>query len=944
MSRPQLNQRLTKILGTPFSNGNLLFTENSVLSPVGNRVTIFDLVAQTSTTLPFETRKNIHHVAVSHNGRFLVLIDVEGAALFVNLPRRVVLHRFNFKRRVHSLLFAPDDSTFAVTFGRGCQIWRTPSAAREFCPLTLLRTISGFHDDACCLDWSMDSQSIIIGSQDLSAKIFYRVGSKRMAMTTLTGHRDVIVGAYFSKDGNTAYTVARDGAVFTWEFVVGERVAVPSKKRSRNSDSSDSSSDDDEEEQEHVTLTERGSTWKLKSREFLWEPHTMVSSCAFHKETSLLLVGFDQGAFGLYEMPGCVNLQRLSVSQQSLNTACISSTGEWLALGSSRLGQLLVWEWQSESYVLKQQGHLYGLNALDYSDDGQFIATGGDDSKLKLWNVSSGFCFMTFTSHSAPVTAVRFVGKGAGKAVISASLDGTVRAHDLLRYKNFRTLTTPTPVQFTCLAADASGEVVCAGSVDPFSIYVWALQTGRLLDVLAGHEGPLSTLEFTGTTLASGSWDGTVKLWDVYKSTCTETMEHGCDVLAVTFRPDGKEVASSCVNGNIYIWDVDSGEQRTVIEGRRDLAGGRVAGSLQSDKSADASKCFTSITYTADGNYILAGGRTKFACVYSVRNGSLIKKFQLSHNKSLEGILDEINSKNMTDGINVETLRGGNLRGAGVARDQGSEFLAANVLPGAGGSRDGGQRNVRPELITHGIRFSPSGRDWAAATTQGLQLFSVDPTLLFVPVDLDMAVTPQAVTQALATEQYPVALSMSLQLGEGDIIRKAVGSTPLEAVPIVVRSLDTRLLVDFMRFLADEVVSSRHVEFFLSWVQALLRYFGQFLQGDPVPYQASLRSLVRAVGVIEKDIQKAVDDNHYMLQFLATQSNFLAKEAAATATVGDDGNGTTAEDDDEGDVGSEIALLLDGEQDSEESEESEASSEEVVPSPKVTRASKRLRK
>ena len=67
-----------------------------------------------------------------------------------------------------------------------------------------------------------------------------------------------------------------------------------------------------------------------------------VSSTAFNKQTSLLLVGFDQGVFGLYEMPGCVSLQRLSVSNQSLNTACINSTGEWMGLGSSRLGQVSI--------------------------------------------------------------------------------------------------------------------------------------------------------------------------------------------------------------------------------------------------------------------------------------------------------------------------------------------------------------------------------------------------------------------------------------------------------------------------------------------------------------------------------------------------------------------------------------------------------------------------
>lgn len=55
-------------------------------------------------------------------------------------------------------------------------------------------------------------------------------------------------------------------------------------------------------------------------------------------------------------------------------------------------------------------------------------------------------------------------------------------------------------------------------------VYVWSLQTGKLLDVLAGHEAPLSELSFSPSqgVLASASWDGTVKLWDVFKSECIE--------------------------------------------------------------------------------------------------------------------------------------------------------------------------------------------------------------------------------------------------------------------------------------------------------------------------------------------------------------------------------------------------------------------------------------
>lgn len=73
-----------------------------------------------------------------------------------------------------------------------------------------------------------------------------------------------------------------------------------------------------------------------------------------------------------------------SISQQSIRTVAVNPSGEWLAFGCSNTGQLLVWEWQSETYILKQQGHYYNMNSLCYSQDGHYIATGGDDGKVSL--------------------------------------------------------------------------------------------------------------------------------------------------------------------------------------------------------------------------------------------------------------------------------------------------------------------------------------------------------------------------------------------------------------------------------------------------------------------------------------------------------------------------------------------------------------------------------
>ena len=87
---------------------------------------------------------------------------------------------------------------------------------------------------------------------------------------------------------------------------------------------------------------------------------------------------------------------------------------------------------------------------------------------IQLWNVASGSCYVTFTEHTNSITAVLFL--PTNHVVVSASLDGTVRAYDLVRYRNFRTFVTPKPAQFVSLAADQSGEILCAGSLDGFQV------------------------------------------------------------------------------------------------------------------------------------------------------------------------------------------------------------------------------------------------------------------------------------------------------------------------------------------------------------------------------------------------------------------------------------------------------------------------------------------
>lgn len=157
----------------------------------------------------------------------------------------------------------------------------------------------------------------------------------------------------------------------------------------------------------------------------------VLTAATYHKKTRLLITAYSTGSFFLHELPDVNLVHSLSISSCSIETACFNPTGDWIALGATTLGQLLVWEWQSEQYVMKQQGHASEMTCIAYSPDGQYIVTGGEDSKVKLWNCNSGFCFVTFHEHNSSVTAVEF--SPNKKFVLSASVDGTVRAYDIVR-------------------------------------------------------------------------------------------------------------------------------------------------------------------------------------------------------------------------------------------------------------------------------------------------------------------------------------------------------------------------------------------------------------------------------------------------------------------------------------------------------------------------------
>ncbi|KAI0876604.1 periodic tryptophan protein 2, partial [Hypoxylon argillaceum] len=854
--------KFSNLLGTVYCQGNLLFSPDGtcLFSPVGNRVTVFNLVENKSHTLPFAHRKNISRIGLTPRGNLLLSVDEDGHAILTNVPRRISLYHFSFRSPVNALAFSPSGRHFAVGLGRRTEVWQVPSTPDsnaegelEFAPFVRHHTHMGHFDDVRHIEWSNDSRFFLTASKDLTVRIWSLNAEDGFTPTVLSGHKQAIVGAWFSKDQETIYTVSKDGAVFDWQYTRHPDAPRP----------------DEDEEMEDVNDDMR---WRIVQRHYFMQNNAHVKCASFHPDTNLLVTGFSNGIFGLYEMPDFNPIHTLSISQNEIDFVTINNSGEWLAFGASKLGQLLVWEWQSESYILKQQGHFDSMNSLTYSPDGKRIITTADDGKIKVWDVDSGFCIVTFTEHTSGVTACEFAKKG--NVLFTSSLDGSIRAWDLIRFRNFRTFTAPTRLSFSCMAVDPSGEVVAAGSLDSFDIHIWSVQTGQLLDQLAGHEGPISSLAFApnGGLLVSGSWDRTARLWSIFGRTQTsEPLQLQADVLDVAIRPDSEQLAVSTLDGQLTFWSMTEAEQVSGLDGRRDVSGGRKVTDRRTAANVSGTKSFGTIRYSTDGSCLLAGGSSKYICLYSVSTMVLLKKFTVSVNLSLSGTQEFLNSRLLTEA-----------GPEGLLDDEGDsdrDGRPDNSLPGSKRGGDPSARKKLPDVKVTGVAFSPAGTSFCAASTEGLLIYSLDNELQFDPFDLNMEITPASTLSVLENEKdYLKAIVMAFRLNEAGLIKRVFQAIPYPDIPLVVEQFPTVYVARLLRFVAAQTEESPHIEFCMLWIKALVDKHGPWLTANRGKVDVELRIVARAIARMQNEIRRLADENVYMVDYLLGQADTRSTE------------------------------------------------------------------
>jgi len=197
-----------------------------------------------------------------------------------------------------------------------------------------------------------------------------------------------------------------------------------------------------------------------------------------------------------------------------------------------------------KSTILTYSEHTREVRSIAWSPNGHYIASGGDDRTVQVWEADSGKQILTHRGHSDWVLGI---------------------------------------------AWSPDGRYIASGGIDQ-TVQVWGANSGKKLFTYIGHPGEVRSIAWSpdSQNIASGGDDRTVQVWDASTGRKLITCASKDKVLDVAWSPNGKLIAFASNDGTVSVCEAATGIEIFVYQGHSNRVNA-VIWSPNSERIASAS-------------------------------------------------------------------------------------------------------------------------------------------------------------------------------------------------------------------------------------------------------------------------------------------------------------------------------------------------------------------
>lgn len=266
---------------------------------------------------------------------------------------------------------------------------------------------------------------------------------------------------------------------------------------------------------------------------------------------------------------------RFEAHENSVISTTFSTDGRYVASGGLD-GQLILWDVQTggQSLTIDVSNNGVFIVNVAISPQNDTLATALSDGSVSIFDFTTGEVRHRISAHAGLTTAVIYTPDG--QTVISAGEDWQIHQWRVNDGERIQSFTGHAGVIFEMdinedgtLLASVSGDATMADDPNDFeerAIKLWDVVSGELLRTINPNSGFIRTVDLSrsGDMVAIGVWDstnsGTARIYDT--TTGVEThrfFAHTMPLTSVRFSPDDSLLATAAWDRNIRLWDIRRG-------------------------------------------------------------------------------------------------------------------------------------------------------------------------------------------------------------------------------------------------------------------------------------------------------------------------------------------------------------------------------------------------